>query len=165
MRHATGAAWIFGICLTFIIMFTAYLVVSLNYAKAFRIKNRIVSYLEENEGYTSSLDERISEYLYNQGYNAYGQCENYIEVDGYDREWEMVATIDSDVPAGTNQHNACIYQYISNGTGEEDICAMRSRYRVVTFFKFDIPVVRYFSAFQVAGESRYIYDFANSPGC
>lgn len=163
MRHATGAAWIFGICLVFIVMFTSYLVISLNYAKAFRIKNYIVSALEENEGYTSNIDTRVADYLYNQGYDSYGQCENYITTQGY--EWEMVATIDDNVPAGTDRHNVCIYQMISPGTGEEEICANRSRYRVVTFFKFDIPVVRYFSAFQVAGESRYIYDFANSPGC
>lgn len=160
MRNAVGATWIFGLCLVFIILFTSYLTISMNYAKAFRIKNYIVSVLEENEGYTNSIDERVSDYLYNQGYNSYGTCENYIQVDGYERDWEMVGYINDNAPAG--KYNACIYRMLSYGTGDEGVGATRSRYRVVTFFRFDLPLVRYFTQFQVAGESRYIYDFAAS---
>ncbi len=162
MRNAVGAAWIFGLCLVFIILFTSYLTISMNYAKAFRIKNYIVSVVEENEGYRAGIgiEERVSEYLYNQGYDSFGTCDSYIEVDGYDQEWEQVATIDMNDNVPTDNHSACIYRLISYGTGDKDINVPRTRYRVVTFFKFNLPVVRYFTQFQVAGESRYIYDFA-----
>lgn len=158
MRNAVGATWIFGLCLVFIILFTSYLTISMNYAKAFRIKNYIVSVLEENEGYTNSVDERVSDYLYNQGYNSYGTCENYIEANGY--EWDIAGEIDISDNLPTKKHNACIYRLLSPDTGDEGVGATRSRYRVVTFFRFDLPLVRYFTQFQVAGESRYIYDFA-----
>ena len=36
MRESIGATWIFTICLTFIILMTAYLAISVNYAKAFK---------------------------------------------------------------------------------------------------------------------------------
>ena len=75
MRESIGATWIFSICLTFIVLFTAYLAISVNYAKSFRIKSDIISMIEENEGYNSDMDYNIEQYLLAQAYNANGYCE------------------------------------------------------------------------------------------
>lgn len=156
MRNSMGAAWVFGICLTFIVLFTAYLAITLNYAKAFRIKNNVISKIEEHGGYEQSLDDGIKEYIYNQGLQAYGKCDTRITTDD-DRDWDLVGTISNgDVPA--DQSNVCIYRSVKHSK-TEDGPKQQYVYRVVTFFRFDIPIVRYFSSFRVAGESRYIYDY------
>lgn len=155
MRESTGAMMLFGICLTFIIMMTAYLAISVNYAKAFRVKSHIVSMIEENEGYSVSLDESIDTYLENQGYTARGYCSENIKVSNYQEDWEFQACLDKDE---TGRCSACVYRTMSDT--KKPGPTTRMRYRVVTFFKFDIPVVNSLLTFQVAGESRYLFNFA-----
>lgn len=156
MRNAIGAGWIFGICLTFIVLFTAYLAITLNYAKAFRVKNHIISKIEEHGGYEENLEEGIAEFMFNQGLSAYGNCEAVVDSTNYNESWIFLKSININAPAGKN--NVCIYRSAAPSK-VEDGPKKQYKYRVVTFFRFDIPVVRYFTAFQVAGESRYIYDY------
>ena len=159
MSESIGATWIFSICLTFIILFTAYLAISVNYAKAFRIKSHIVSVIEENEGYSGDIEAGIQNYLIAQGYSASGTCPRTIaSSDGNATDWQQVACIDQRTDG---RCGVCVY-HMPVTTGNDDICAGRSYYRVIAFFKFDLPVVNYFTTFRVSGESRYIYDFANS---
>ena len=161
MRESIGATWIFTICLTFIILMTAYLAISVNYAKAFKIKSYIVSEIEENEGYDGNLEQQIRNYLTAQGYTAYGTCDSTITVGGASTDWKRIATIDDAVPTGSDQHNACIYTRTVQ-TGNDDIDAKRSYYRVVVFFKFDLPVVNFLTTFKVGGETGYIYDTSSN---
>lgn len=162
MRASVGSMWIFSICLTFIILFTAYLAISVNYAKAFRIKNNIIDKIEENEGYTVSLQKSIDDYLTNQGYNAYGVCDPYVSADGKKDDWVLEECLKyGEVP--TNMCSVCLYRSVADNQKDPVIKANRSYYRVVTFFNFDLPVIRgALPSFQVAGQSRYIYDFANA---
>lgn len=151
-----GAAWIFGICLTFTLMFTAYMAISVNYAKTNQFKSSVVSMVEEHEGYNSDLESELTSYIEEQNYNTYGRCENDYRTG--DTDWLLTACVNSNAPGG-DLCNICVYREMGNGTG--DIGVPRSRYRVVTFMKFDIPVVRYLFSIKVAGETRYFYDFAN----
>ncbi len=163
MRDAMGAGWIFGICLVFIILFVAYLAITLNYARAFRIKNYIVSEIEENEGYNDNLEQKLETYLTEQGYNAYGVCDPYMTDGSTQEDWALDKCIGntSEVPA--NQCSICIYRKIADKQKDKDIRAQRSYYRVVAFFRFDLPVISgMLPAFQVGGDTRYIYDFANA---
>ena len=43
MREAFGGSWLLGFVALFIVLFSAYLAVSINYTKAFKAKNKIVS--------------------------------------------------------------------------------------------------------------------------
>ncbi len=160
MRDSMGSAWVFGICLTFIILFTAYLSITLNYAKAFRVKNNVISMIEEYGGHDDKqgkLSEKIENYIVNQGLSSYGRCEDRISTD-FEHDWEFVEGFNNvgDVPQ--DQYNLCVYRSQSPSP-VDDGPKLQYMYRVVTFFKFDIPVVRYYSSFQVSGESRYIYDY------
>ena len=48
MRESIGGAWLVGIVITFVVLFTSYLALSVNYSKAFKVKNDIISLIEEN---------------------------------------------------------------------------------------------------------------------
>lgn len=163
MRESIGATWIFAICLTFIILFTAYLAISVNYAKAFRIKSNIVSKIEENEGYNDNLGKNIETYLTSEGYSAYGTCEETLEgedIEGtkFTSEWKLAGCLSPNAPAGSC--NACIYRMEVDSNIGDDIGAKRAYYRVTTFFKFDLPVVNFLTTFKVSGESKFVYDYA-----
>ena len=159
MRESIGSAYIFGICLTFIILFTAYLAISVNYSKAFRIKSNIVSMIEENEGYSGNLESKIIDYLVSEGYTASGKCEPYIGMkNGYYDGWKLEKEIKIYDTASSNS-NACIYRRTASTS--DDIANCNSYYKVIAFFKFNVPVISYFSAFKVGGETKLIHDFAN----
>ncbi len=164
MRHSIGAAWIFSLCITFTMLFVGYMAISLNYAKAFKIKNHLVSMIEENEGYNPSLDNRIEKYFISEGYVASGTCKPNIKVEGYDEEYSNPVCIGP--VAGTSECQACIYKRrgatIRYDNGE--VIKIKTNYRVVTFFKFDLPIIKNLTNFQVSGESRYFYEFANMTG-
>ena len=49
MRDAFGGEFMIRLFLVFIVVYVAFTAVSLNYAKAFRIKNKVISFIEENE--------------------------------------------------------------------------------------------------------------------
>ena len=160
MRESVGAAGIFSICLTFIILFTAYLAISVNYAKAFRIKSNIVSMIEENEGYNGNLEERIINYLVSEGYTASGTCAPFISANnGYYDGWDLVSEIKIYNNVSSNS-NACVYR--RTASSNDDIANCNSYYKVIAFFKLDLPVINYFSAFKVGGETKMIHDFTVS---
>ena len=50
MREAIGATWITGVVLAFIALFSGYLALSINYSKAFKVKDGIVDRLEKHSG-------------------------------------------------------------------------------------------------------------------
>ena len=50
MKESIGVTWILGLVMTFMVLFIAVLSASVNYNKAFRIKNRIIAMIEKEEG-------------------------------------------------------------------------------------------------------------------
>ena len=49
MRDAFGGEFMLRLMLVFIVIYVSFTAVSLNYAKAFRVKNKVISYVEEND--------------------------------------------------------------------------------------------------------------------
>lgn len=155
MKESIGATWIFAICLTFIILFTAYVAISVNYAKAFRIKSHIVSEIEENEGYNGDLRQDLETYLTAQGYATYGECEPSITVEDQETDWQLAECLRGNT---AGKCGACIYRREVK-TGNDDIEADRVYYRVRAFFTFDLPIVNVLlPEIKVSGDTQYIYE-------
>ena len=49
MRDAFGGAFMIRLFLIFIFIYMVFTAIALNYAKAFKVKNKVISYLEDNE--------------------------------------------------------------------------------------------------------------------
>jgi len=158
MRESIGATYIFSICLTFFVIITAYLAISVNYAKAFKIKSYIVSQIEENK-WTTDVKDDVYAYLTAQGYSAYGECpDEIVSNDGYGRYWELDGTHDGcfgNAPSG--KCGVCIYR-LGIDNANDDIDAEPAYYKVVTFFKFDLPILNNLLTFKVSGDTKYIYE-------
>lgn len=52
MKESISNFWLLSIVLIFILIFAAYLTVTLNYSKAFKIKNEVLSIIEKRNGIT-----------------------------------------------------------------------------------------------------------------
>ena len=50
MREVSGSTWVFQIMILFILIFACFLTLVLNYNKAYRVKNNMVSIIEVHEG-------------------------------------------------------------------------------------------------------------------
>ena len=71
MREAIGSSLLFNLIIVIVIVMIAFLVGSLSYSKAFKVKNRIINIIEKYEGYNqtdSKLINEINSELKNMGY-------------------------------------------------------------------------------------------------
>lgn len=150
MRESIGGAWLVGIVVVFIVLFTSYLALTVNYSKAFKVKNEIISLIEENEGLTEKTQEKIINYLNSVGYYVYGKCssneEDYLE-----------GTINGKLTGYERSGNSDKYKYCVYERAVENDTLNRKYYRVTVFFKFDIPLLDNAFTFPVTGESKAVY--------
>lgn len=49
MRDAFGGAFMIKLLIVFIVIYISFTAIALNYAKAFKVKNKVIAYIEENE--------------------------------------------------------------------------------------------------------------------
>lgn len=153
MREAIGGTWLFGLVITFIVFFASFLAVSINYAKAFDIKNNVVDLISKYEGNNSCARQKIGEYLKNVGYLVPGECPkagengNPYEYVGYNLD-------------GTKVTSGKAYYCVSNNSVDSTTVIDKKFYRVIIFFRIDLPMVGDITTFKIKGETESIY-FAN----
>jgi len=149
MRDAIGGTFSIQIILFFLIIINSYLAFSVNYTKAFRIKNNIIAIIEQQEGYTTgtslsqedrSAEERIFTLMKNANYtisrNNLRCNEGYTEI------------------YSTTQNTGFCLQLHKNADGS-------GYYSVITQVNIDIPIVNNLlplsGIFSIKGETKSIY--------
>ena len=135
MRDAFGGAFSIKLMLIFLILYISFICVALNYARAFRVKNRIINIIEQNEGYkgnTESVDTEINNYLADTGYHI-----EYNEIKG-------VSSC-----SNLKGHGYCILEMSNNP----------SYYRVETYMVFKLPIINVNFPIRIQGETRRIETF------
>ena len=60
MRDAVGGTFMIKIFLIFLALYIIFVGVAVNYVKAFRVKNRIINIIEQNERITNYTDNSSS---------------------------------------------------------------------------------------------------------
>lgn len=135
MRDAFGGAFSIKLMLAFLILYVFFICIALNYAKAFRVKNRIINIIEQQEGMNSEASNQIGQYLTDRGYS--------IDCAEIDRVKCDACQCVSDIA-----NNAQGYSYKEVSTREQ-------RYYVVeTYILFDIPIIGIDFPIAVRGETR-----------
>ena len=135
---------LFYFVITFIAIFIAILAGSLGYSKAFKIKNNIINIIEEDGTWSTSTETKVNTMLNRIGYsvtpNNISSCPSIVEngrtiTPSHDR---------------TKDFLYCVYKLDENrGT----------RYRVVTYIYFEIPVISEVLRIPVQGETKTMIDF------
>ena len=132
MRDAFGGAFAIKIFLVFIIIYMFFTAIALNYARAFKVKNKVIDYLEDNEiitidGMSAAQFEKMSRYFENEILDRY----NY----------------DVDIDCGGKTS----YCYRGVGIKQIDIKSGKSDnlgvyYRVETYFTWQMPFIKMITA-------------------
>lgn len=144
MRDALGGLVNIAIIVVFLVIVSGYLAFNVNYTKAFRVKNKIISTIENNEGLDSDGRAKISDYMQSIGYDV--SIPTNFSSAGWTVErgfaWKT-ADSSTGVPGGSVTDNV-----------------KKQYYEVVTFVTIDIPIIKkimpQFQFFQVKGTTKSI---------
>ena len=148
MRDAIGQVFALQVILIFVMLINGYMAYSVNYARAFRVKNHIVNIIEQYEGVNNQY--------------ALEEIEDYVAKMNYDVDNQQLAKFYNDNPGAVCSFATgwcCVPHEVSSTGADEDKNGVY--YTVVTFVSIDIPVVKNIlglgSFLQVVGETRTIY--------
>ena len=155
MREAIGGTWLFGLVITFIVFFASFLAVSINYSKAFNVKNNVVDLISKYEGNNPCARKHIESYLRTTGYLVAGRCP---EVDPSTKKC-LYTGYSSDGRVITD-NTTKTYYWIRNDMTDNTSTMDKKFYRVVIFFKIDLPMFGDIATFRINGETESI-PFAN----
>ena len=140
MRDAVGGTFMIKLLLIFLAVYTVFIAIAINYAKAFKVKNKVINIIEQSEGvdYNDVSDASVI-----------GQINTYM----------------NDIHYGINTSSVekkCIgYDYINTERGYciskvENYDSSASYYRVATFVTISVPIVRLEFTVPIKGETRKI---------
>ena len=152
-----------------------FLINSITYSKAFKVKSRIVSIIEKYNGICTFQDDdrcykEIEDELTNMGYssNISSECKDPKQLVTDDVVYKKDSGIYSvDLVYSTNNsgHKYCVYKYtlcsLAQNGANSYTCSNSHKYyfyKVVAFMHYDIPVIENFLEFEVSGETRTFND-------
>lgn len=144
MKEAIGTSMVFNLMMIFVGVLIVILISSISFSKAFKIRNRIIDRLEENNGYNTASVELINNDLRAIGYQVVPDVKCASKT--YNWNGEEVDALVSDL---SDTYQYCVYQYNTD---------RGSYYGVTVFIRFDIPLIGDYVKIPVYGESRIIYD-------
>lgn len=156
MREAIGATWILGIVLAFIALFSGYLAFSVNYSKAFRMKDGIIDRIEKHSGPSTEAIKDIDDFMNEIGYSSKGRCKSFFNDTSL--KWagvdHGVASSAKDLNSG-EAFNYCVQRVDAYNTNGQ---LSASYYKVYVFFSISLPFMGTGgNLFHVTGETGNIY--------
>jgi len=163
MREAYGGAWIYGIMITFTMIFVAYVAISINYSKVFTAKSHIINIIEQYQGLNSKSLSKIDRQLEIDSYKGNGPCATKKTIkssvisnnEAYGTGDFVGVTGGSGTFNGAGKYQYCVYKSHAiksgAGSGVEDYY-----YMVVTFLKFNFPVLGDIYNLRISGETHAI---------
>ncbi len=166
MKESIGGTWLFGIVLTFVVLFTTFISLSTNYSRCFKIKDEIVTTIEHYNGVNKNTINRINEYLSGIGYSSTSNCPTDDSNCWYGFKIGNVSSM------GKKNVNYCISKHTINKGFDKDgdtvtningpIGHPRSAYyQVAVFFKLNWPIISSVFSIEISGETSIIYNWVD----
>ncbi len=140
MKTSIGGTWLIGLMLVFISLFSAFIILMINYSKTIKIKDDALNIVDNYDGINAQSIRILNNYLIYSNYQAKGVCNN-----STDRVYG-VASLDSttvEEAVSNKKYYYCIKKY--NGLN------MTNYYQLAFFYKFNLPVIGTASGFVVRG--------------
>lgn len=164
MRESIGGAWLFGVVIVFIFLFTGFLAYSISYTKAFNVKNEVINYIEHSEGYSKPLSDVETLSYDERETTVQGKVYNLIYATGYDFEGNQGKTCPE--PKTENWKGVCVTKYCPTGTrGEATHNTAYVHYKVTTFIRFGLPFLDISVTIPITGETRTIREDLSKYPC
>jgi hypothetical protein len=149
MRSSIGTALLSNIIIVFLVVMITFLIGSLSYTKAYRIKNNVLNLIEREKGFDAGkIDAMLAEIGYRIVDNTGVTCT--------DRRGGNMPYPDGYLISGDTmgKYRYCVYRY---HIGDENGKKMYV-YAVTTYMYFDIPLIGSMLEFPIYGETKTIYE-------
>ena len=177
MKESISNVWLLGIIMFFILIFAAYIAVTVDYSKTFKLKNEVLSIIEKNKGFTDAVGvdsgvskiksgenirtgvgaaQTINVYLAAHAYTAKGYCPD----DGTqwygmtDLVWEDSVLSYFESASSSKKYYYCVSKYY---TGKSSDYYKSIYYKIRLFYKVEFPVLQEFFSVKVEGITDEIY--------
>lgn len=140
MREASGSTWVLQMMILFILIFACFLSLVLNYYKAYRVKNNMITIIETRAGITNDSLALINNVLRGEAYSNTGLCPveegNWYgaDLDGNYEEAEE-----------GKRYPFCFKEYETN--------AGLYYYEIRLFYEFSLPFLGSISVFPINGRT------------
>ena len=163
MRESIGGAWLFGIVIVFIFFFSGFLAYSISYTKAFNVKNNIISFIEEYEGYSTSDGDLASQTDTQLNETVEGKAYKLIRNTGYNYSGSQGIACDgiqNGSPNVTTEGGYCVVKYCPNGRDNSN-----THYKITTYIALKLPIINVTVKIPISGETRTIYSDTSHYPC
>ena len=169
MKEAFGGISLFQIVILFILLFTGIMCLTINHAKAFGVKDEIITIIQnENLASNVSVDYELSSNTINSivlelssaGYRLTGECPN--DWIGYTRDG-IIDQNNASFCIKANNVTESFYNDIDKKC-RGDICyptysgyPKMVYYDVMLFYQLDIPIINNIMQFEVIGSTKVLF--------
>ena len=165
MRESIGASWMLGIVVVFIFLFLFFISYSINYTRAFNIKNEIINYIEHAEGFTKVDGDIETADLTSKRNKDTVQAKalDLIRRTGYD-----YATISA---ADCQKQDLNAELFAEGGYCIVKVCqdpdnkVKNTYYKVTAFISMKVPLINLSVNIPVTGQTRTIYQDNSNYEC
>lgn len=152
MRETIGGTWITQLVIVFMLVFVAFLALTLNYTKAFKMKNEVITIIEKREGITNGNDgsiNLINNYLSKNNYYLKRAC----PAGSYG-----VTSLNSEALTYITEsdHTKNYYYCIAKRKGPSTNYNGKVYYQVHLSLKFNLPVIGDIFTFEISGNTNDI---------
>ena len=155
MRQTIGGTWVFQLVIIFTLIFAAYIALTINYSKSFRVKNEVLSIIEKSQGMTEDGIKLINNYLNQSGYNTTGKCTISLDAKTYGVKSLSTDSLNGVVEEVSDSNQEYYYCFTKFG-GYHTYYKSRAYYKINLFFRFDLPVIGRIGFFTVDGQTSEI---------
>ena len=142
MRDAVGSTWVFSMVILFTLIFAGFLVLVLDYSRAYKIKNEMTTIVEKYEGFSSGDNgsiKIINNFLINNGYKNVGSC-----ADG-----EYGVLLSSNDNKAVEAHSGVKYNYCFERVKES-----KCYFKIRVFYPFELPVLGTIKNITITGQTN-----------
>ena len=141
MKESIGTSYLFQIVVVFVLLFTGYLCLSINYARSYAVKNNIINNIQREKDFNDLARGKIDKYLSKVGFKSVGKCPSDY------RAYDANGTYQGDGRSGVY----CVKEVVT--ALKADDLPKRKYYRVVVFYKLDLPIFGSIFSFKNLGDT------------
>ena len=177
MKSNVASVWLVGLVITFLLIFSSYIIITADYSKSIKLKNEVLSIIEKNKGATvttpisdtSSISgesmvynvgslKTINAFLAASTYTAKGPCGVSFTGEKWIGVYKLVYDSNEsfyEEASGNKTYYYCVAKYNTGRFGREYYPSVY--YKVQLFYKFEIPVLRELLPVRIEGITDEVY--------
>lgn len=168
MKDSLGGSMLFNLVIIFVSLIIIFFISILSYSKAYKIKNRIIEIIEKNGVYEEIVADEVNPDLKAAGYDVSkpdkcAKIRTQLIESAKGKFYEIYQSKISEKNLNVYGYNYCVFE-VCEARNDKGTCNEKfgKHYIVVTFVRFEFPIIDDVLTFPVYGETKILgktYDY------